>query len=75
LQKTKTGTRRDHPKTITKMKSFNLFIHHDPGNKNTEPLEEEMVNEGDPNFDESTTQGGEYLDDSLRMVEQPFEEE
>lgn len=57
------------------MKSFNLFIHHDPGNKNTEPLEEEMVNEGDPNFDESTTQGGEYLDDSLRMVEQPFEEE
>lgn len=32
---------------------------------------EETVKDFDPN-EESLTEGGEYMDDALRMVEQPF---
>jgi hypothetical protein len=46
-----------------------------PPNKNTEPTPEEITKEPDPNFDESSTQGGEYMDDSLRMKEQPLKED
>ena len=54
---------------------FNFWPHKDPANKNTEPAPEEIEIDADPNFDESTSQGGEYMDDSLRMKEQPFEKD
>lgn len=54
---------------------FNFLTHWYPANKNIEPEPEEIENDADPNFDESTSQGGEYIDDSLRMKEQPFEKD
>lgn len=57
------------------MTHFNFWYHMDPGKKNTEPKPDEIENDADPNFDESTSQGGEYMDDSLRMKEQPLEDE
>lgn len=54
---------------------FNFWTYMAPPNKNTEPTPEEITKEPDPNFDESSTQGGEYMDDSLRMKEQPLKED
>ena len=54
---------------------FNFWPHRGPEKKNTEPAPEEIDNEADPNFDETTSQGGEYMDDSLRMKEQPLKED
>ena len=45
----------------------------DPKTKENEPIGEEIVKEFDPN-EESLTEGGEYMDDALRMVEQPLDE-
>jgi hypothetical protein len=47
--------------------------HSDPHKKNDQS--EEMASEDyDPN-EESLEEGGEYMDDSLRMVEQPLQDE
>jgi len=54
---------------------FNFWPHRGPEKKNTEPAPKEIDNEADPNFDETTSQGGEYMDDSLRMKEQPLKED
>ena len=54
---------------------FNFWHHWYPANKNIESEPEETENDADPNFDEGTAQGGEYMDDSLRMIEQPFEKD
>jgi hypothetical protein len=43
----------------------------DPGEKETDQQDDETFT-FDPN-EESLTEGGEYADDSLRMVEQPYE--
>lgn len=57
------------------MIQFNFWAHLYSAKKNMEPTPEKIENDADPNFDESATQGGEYMDDSLRMIEQPFEKE
>ena len=54
---------------------FNFWSHLDPAGKNREPAHEDSDKLPDPNFDESSSQGAEYVDDSLRMKEQPFEKE
>jgi len=56
------------------MNYFFFGPHADPGNKDQKSASEPIDTDADPNFDESFSQGGEYLDDSLRMVEQPFED-
>ena len=56
---------------------MNLFFfgsHSDPKLKEMQEGDRSS-NGGDPNFDESEDQGGEYMDDSLRMVEQPLADE
>lgn len=57
------------------MNYFLFGSHADPGHRDQKSIEQAADNDADPNFDESFSQGGEYLDDSLRMVEQPFGEE
>ena len=54
------------------MKDFLFGSHADPKTKENEPVSEEILNDFDPN-EESLSEGGEYLDDALRMVEQPFD--
>lgn len=49
-----------------------LFGHHtDPNNKEKEQSPEEASSDFHPN-EESLSEGDEYMDDALRMVEQPF---
>ena len=43
----------------------------DPKTKDNGQDGEERIEDFDPN-EESLIQGGEYMDDALRMVEQPF---
>lgn len=43
----------------------------DPKTAANDPDGEEGIKDFDPNK-ESLTEGGEYMDDALRMVEQPF---
>ena len=54
------------------MNHFLFGFHADPKTKENEPTSEEILNDFDPN-EESLSEGGEYLDDALRMVEQPFD--
>jgi hypothetical protein len=56
---------------------MNLFFfgaHNDPTLKETNQGGQSEY-AGDPNFDESLNQGGEYMDDSLRMTDQPLADE
>ncbi|HEY9195703.1 MAG TPA: hypothetical protein VIM77_05540 [Mucilaginibacter sp.] len=55
------------------MKFFFLGSHADPDTSENGQNGEEMLNDFDPN-EESSNEGGEYMDDALRMVEQPFDE-
>jgi hypothetical protein len=43
----------------------------DPKTTDSGQAGEETIKDFDPN-EESLTEGGEYMDDALRMVEQPF---
>lgn len=43
----------------------------DPKTTDNGQAGEETIKDFDPN-EESLTEGGEYMDDALRMVEQPF---
>ncbi len=43
----------------------------DPKTTDNGQAGEEIIKDFDPN-EESLTEGGEYMDDALRMVEQPF---
>lgn len=43
----------------------------DPKTAENGPTVEETLKDFDP-IEESLTEGGEYMDDGLRMVEQPF---
>lgn len=51
--------------------NFLFGVHADPNNKEKEQLSEEALNDFHPN-EESSSEGDEYMDDALRMVEQPF---
>ena len=53
------------------MINFLFGTHADPGNKEKEQSSDETLNDFHPN-EESLSEGDEYVDDSLRMVEQPF---
>jgi hypothetical protein len=53
------------------MNNFLLGPHADPNNKEKEQAFEEALNDFHPN-EESSSEGDEYMDDALRMVEQPF---
>jgi len=53
------------------MKDFLFGSHADPETKENGQADEEIVRDFDPN-EESLDEGGEYMDDALRMVEQPF---
>ncbi|MDR6941662.1 hypothetical protein [Mucilaginibacter pocheonensis] len=53
------------------MINFLFGSHADPNTKEDGSANEEEFNDFDPN-EESLSEGGEYMDDSLRMVEQPF---
>ncbi|GAA4323494.1 hypothetical protein GCM10023149_24470 [Mucilaginibacter gynuensis] len=52
---------------------MNLFFFggHAPTHKDNQEGDK-YENIGDPNFDESLDQGAEYMDDSLRMIDQPL---
>lgn len=55
------------------MENWLFGSHNDPHKKNDQSGE--MASEDyDPN-EESLEEGGEYMDDSLRMVEQPLQDE
>jgi len=54
------------------MNHFFFRSHADPKIKENEPNGEGILKDFDPN-EESLSEGGEYMDDALRMVEQPFD--
>ena len=53
------------------MNNFLFGPHVDPNNKEKEKSPEEMLHDFHPN-EESFSEGDEYMDDAIRMVEQPF---
>jgi len=53
------------------MKDFLFGSFADPKTKENGQTDEESLKNFDPNR-ESSSEGGEYMDDALRMVEQPF---
>ena len=54
------------------MKDFLFGSYADPKTKQNGQTDEEILKKFDPN-EESLSEGGEYMDDGLRMVEQPFD--
>jgi len=54
------------------MKDFLFGSHADPKTKENGQADEETLKDFDPN-EESLSEGGEYMDDALRMVEQPLD--
>jgi hypothetical protein len=54
------------------MKDFLFGSFADPKTKENGQTDEEILQNFDPN-EESSSEGGEYMDDALRMVEQPFD--
>jgi len=54
------------------MKDFLLGSYADPKTKQNGQTDEEILKNFDPN-EESLSEGAEYRDDALRMVEQPFD--
>lgn len=54
------------------MNNFLFGSHADPKTKESEQTNDEMSKDFDPN-EESLSEGGEYVDDALRMVEQPLD--
>jgi hypothetical protein len=55
------------------MMNFLFGPHAGPGNQEKEQLSEGAPEDFHPN-EESSSEGDEYLDDALRMVEQPFDQ-
>ena len=55
------------------MSNFLIGSYSDPKTKESEQTNEEALKEFDPN-EESLNEGSEYVDDALRMVEQPLDE-
>jgi hypothetical protein len=55
------------------MNNFLIGFYSDPGTKENGQTDEDVLKDFDPN-EESLTEGSEYVDDSLRMVEQPFDQ-
>lgn len=55
------------------MSNFLIGSYSDPKTKENEQTNEEALKEFDPN-EESLSEGDEYVDDALRMVEQPLDE-
>jgi hypothetical protein len=53
------------------MKDFLFGSFADPKTKENGQTNEEILKNFDPN-EESLSEGGEYMDDALRMVEQPL---
>ena len=53
--------------------SFLFGSHRDPKAKEQEQTGDKVLKDFDPN-EESLSEGSEYADDALRMVEQPFDE-
>jgi len=54
------------------MKDLLFGSHGDPKTKENGQADEETLKDFDPN-EESLSEGGEYMDDALRMVEQPLD--
>jgi hypothetical protein len=54
------------------MKAFLFGSFADPKTKENGQTDEEILQNFDPN-EESSSEGGEYMDDALRMVEQPLD--
>ena len=54
------------------MKDFLFGSYADPKTNPNGQTDEEILKIFDPN-EESLSEGGEYMDDALRMVEQPFD--
>ena len=54
------------------MKDFLFGSYSDPKTKNDGQNDEEILKDFDPN-EESLSEGGEYVDNALRMVDQPLD--
>jgi len=54
------------------MNYFLFGSYADPKTKESEQTNDELSKDFDPN-EKSLSEGGEYVDDSLRMVEQPLD--
>jgi hypothetical protein len=54
------------------MKDFLFGSYANPKTNQNGQTDEEILKNFDPN-EESLSEGGEYMDDALRMVEQPFD--